>query len=100
MCHWLLTVAFEAWGGILDTRQRFVDGEHVGDALRAVNTEAVIPDAANKGRNGVSSAADSRLKEGCMQAQRKARACGASGTDSSNRDAHAHVGLLSAERLT
>ncbi len=50
----MLTVRIEAWGGILHARQRFVDREHVGDALCAVNTEAVAPDAANESRIAVS----------------------------------------------
>ena len=47
---------FWAWGGVLHARERFVDREHVGDVLCAVNTEAVVRDAANRGANAVSAA--------------------------------------------
>ena len=37
-------------GGVLDARERLVDGEHVGDVLRALRPEIVEHEAANGGR--------------------------------------------------
>ena len=46
------------WGGVLDALQRLVDLEHVGDLLCTVCP--IAGDAANKERNRLSAAADSR----------------------------------------
>ena len=60
MCQGLLTVEIEAWGGVLDTRQRFVDREHVGDDLCASHREVIAAQTANGRRIDLSAAADSR----------------------------------------
>ena len=49
-------------GCVLDARQRLVDRQHVADMLCAVNTEVVVPDAANESRIDVSAGADSGMR--------------------------------------
>ena len=47
-------------GGVLDARQRAVDLERLGEALRALGSDAVVIEAAGKGNTNakVSAAAD------------------------------------------
>ena len=49
-------------GCVLDARERLVDRQHVSDMLCAINTEAVVSDAASESRIDVSEAADSRFR--------------------------------------
>ena len=49
-------------GGVLDAGERLIDREHAGDALCAINTEAIPREAANKGQIKVSAAADTFAK--------------------------------------
>ena len=57
-CQRLLSVRIEAWGGVLDARQRLVDLEHVGDVRGALYLQTVGAEAAKEGKIGASAAAD------------------------------------------
>ena len=59
-CQRLLTVETEAWGGVLERLEGFVRLETLCQRLCALGTDAIVEEAANKSRFGVSAAADSR----------------------------------------
>ena len=47
-CQRLLTVAFGAFGGVLDGGEGCVDLEHVGDMLRSLRLESIVAEAAKR----------------------------------------------------
>ena len=62
ICYGALTAKKGADGGVLDAGERLVDGEHVGDVLRALRLEIVGAEAADESRIAMSSCAHSRPK--------------------------------------
>ena len=70
-CQRLLTVGFEAWGGVLDVGEGRVDLEHVGDVLCALRSELVVVETANKAEIAASAAADSRIRAVWWRTRRK-----------------------------
>ena len=77
-------------GCVLDARQRLVDRQHVADMLCAVNTEVVVPDAANESRIDVSAGADSWGKRNMSGGilERFQRRCGRQETAQYDRPRH------------
>ena len=61
-CQRLLTLWAWARSGALERGERRVDLEHLGEALRALDSDAVAPEAANEGGAKVSAAADSVMR--------------------------------------
>ena len=59
-CQRLLTVGFEACGGVLEVGEGRVDLKRLSDVLCALWSELVVVETANNAKIAVSAAADSR----------------------------------------